>query len=71
MALLLGMGAFIVGNGYFKANISSIVGNTLRRLADPRRDAGFTIFYIGINIGALLATTLVCADVGEHVWVLT
>lgn len=61
--LLIGMGALIVGNGYFKANISTIVGK-LYRDGDPRRDSGFTIFYIGINLGALFATTLV-AYVGE------
>ncbi|MBT3173854.1 MAG: peptide MFS transporter [Lentimicrobiaceae bacterium] len=61
--LLIGMGALIVGNGYFKANISTIVGK-LYKDDDPRRDSGFTIFYIGINIGALLATTVV-AYVGE------
>lgn len=61
--LLIGMGALIVGNGYFKANISTIVGK-LYEDGDPRRDSGFTIFYIGINIGALLATTVV-AYVGE------
>src|SRR5690606_3637917 len=61
--LYIGMGTIIVGNGYFKANISSIVGK-LYADGDPRRDSGFTIFYIGINIGALLATT-VCAEVGE------
>ena len=61
--LLVGMGALIVGNGYFKANISTIVGK-LYKDNDPRRDSGFTIFYIGINIGALLATTVV-AYVGE------
>lgn len=61
--LLVGMGALIVGNGYFKANISTIVGK-LYEDGDPRRDSGFTIFYIGINIGALLATTVV-AYVGE------
>ncbi|HBH05011.1 MAG TPA: MFS transporter [Flavobacteriales bacterium] len=61
--LLVGMGSLIVGNGYFKANISTIVGK-LYEDGDPRRDSGFTIFYIGINIGALLATTLV-AYVGE------
>lgn len=60
--LYLGMGAIIVGNGYFKANISSIVGR-LYDDGDPRKDSGFTIFYIGINLGALLATT-VCAEVG-------
>ena len=61
--LMIGMGALIVGNGYFKANISTIVGK-LYKDNDPRRDSGFTIFYIGINIGALLATTVV-AFVGE------
>jgi POT family proton-dependent oligopeptide transporter len=61
--LMVGMGALIVGNGYFKANISTIVGK-LYSDDDPRRDSGFTIFYIGINIGALLATTVV-AYVGE------
>lgn len=61
--LLIGMGALIVGNGYFKANISTIVGK-LYEDGDPRRDSGFTIFYIGINVGALLATTLV-AYIGE------
>lgn len=61
--LLIGMGALIIGNGYFKANISTIVGK-LYADGDPRRDSGFTIFYIGINIGALLATTVV-AYVGE------
>ncbi len=61
--LLIGMGAIIVGNGYFKANISTIVGK-LYEENDPRRDSGFTIFYIGINIGSLLATTLV-AYVGQ------
>ena len=62
--LYLGMGAIIVGNGYFKANISTLVGK-LYKPDDPRRDSGFTIFYIGINIGALLAT-LVVVWVGER-----
>jgi len=61
--VLIGMGAIIVGNGYFKANISTIVGK-LYKENDPRRDSGFTIFYIGINIGAGLAT-LIVAYVGE------
>jgi proton-dependent oligopeptide transporter, POT family len=61
--LLVGMGAIIIGNGYFKANISTIVGK-LYKDGDPRRDSGFTIFYIGINVGALLATTVV-AYIGE------
>ena len=63
--LYIGMGIIIVGNGYFKANISSIVGK-LYADGDTRRDSGFTIFYIGINIGALLATTVV-AEVGRKI----
>lgn len=61
--LFVGMAVIIVGNGYFKANISSIVGK-LYDDQDVRKDSGFTIFYIGINLGALLAT-LVCVWVGE------
>lgn len=62
--LYVGMGTIIVGNGYFKANISSIVGKLYEGDDPSKRDAGFTIFYIGINIGALLST-LICAEVGE------
>src|SRR5690606_31174437 len=62
--LLMGMAVIIAGNGYFKANISSIVGR-LYPDGDPRRDSGFTIFYIGINLGAFLATTVV-AEVGNR-----
>ena len=62
--LYIGMGAIIVGNGYFKANISSIVGKLYPDDEPSKRDSGFTIFYIGINIGALLST-LICAEVGE------
>ncbi len=61
--LYLGMSAIIVGNGFFKANISTIVGR-LYKDGDPLRDSGFTIFYMGINIGALLATVAV-APLGE------
>jgi len=61
--LYIGMAVIIVGNGYFKANISSIVGK-LYDDQDIRKDSGFTIFYIGINLGALLAT-LVAVWVGE------
>jgi POT family proton-dependent oligopeptide transporter len=49
-----GLATIIVGNGLFKPNISTMVGK-LYGLADPRRDAGFTIFYMGINIGGFLA----------------
>jgi POT family proton-dependent oligopeptide transporter len=50
----LGLATIIVGNGLFKPIISTMVGK-LYLQGDARRDAGFTIFYMGINIGALLA----------------
>jgi POT family proton-dependent oligopeptide transporter len=51
----LGMGFLAIGNGFFKPNISTIVG-TLYAQSDARRDGAFTIFYLGINVGALLAS---------------
>lgn len=62
--LYFGMAAIIVGNGYFKSNISTLVGKLYPK-EDKRRDSGYTIFYIGVNIGSLLAT-LVCVWIGEH-----
>jgi POT family proton-dependent oligopeptide transporter len=53
----------ILGVGYLKANISSIVGELYEK-EDPRRDSGFTIFYMGINLGSFLAT-LFCSWLGE------
>ena len=56
--------AFIImGVGFLKANISSIVGE-LYAVGDKRRDSGFTIFYMGINLGSLLAT-IICGWLGE------
>ncbi len=53
----------IVGNGFFKPNISTIVGS-LYPDGSPKKDSGFTIFYIGINLGAAMAP-LLCGYVGE------
>jgi POT family proton-dependent oligopeptide transporter len=53
----LGLGLLIFGNGFFKPNISTIVGK-MYRPGDRRRDRGFTIFYMGINLGAGLAPIL-------------
>ncbi|HHX8269366.1 TPA: peptide MFS transporter [Vibrio diabolicus] len=50
----LGLGLLITGNGLFKPNISTMVGD-LYKEGDNRRDGAFTIFYMGINLGALLA----------------
>jgi POT family proton-dependent oligopeptide transporter len=52
--LLAGLALVIVGDGLFKPNISSMVGQ-LYGADDPRRDRGFTLFYMGINAGALVA----------------
>ena len=52
-----GLATIIVGNGMFKPNISTMVGK-LYTTADPRRDSGFTIFYMGINAGAMVAPVL-------------
>ncbi len=53
----------VLGNGFFKPNISTLVGS-LYGPDDPRRDGGFTLFYMGINLGAFLAP-LVCGTLGE------
>ncbi|NCF15401.1 MAG: MFS transporter [Gammaproteobacteria bacterium] len=53
----------VMGVGYLKPNISTIVGK-LYSQDDPRRDSGFTIFYMGINIGSFTAT-LLCGWLGE------
>lgn len=63
----LAMALIITGVGFLKANISTIVGS-LYGPNDPRRDGGFSIFYMGINLGSLLSTALV-GYVGEvHGW---
>ena len=55
--MLIGLSAITVGNGFFKPNISTMVG-TLYDQGDRRRDAGFTIFYMGINLGSLFSQLL-------------
>jgi len=55
--LLLGLSLVTIGNGFFKPNISTIVGE-LYEQGDRRRDAGFTIFYMGINLGSLFSQIL-------------
>ncbi len=57
------LGFLICGNGFFKPNISTIVGS-LYPAGSPKRDGGFTIFYIGINLGAAMAP-LLCGYIGE------
>ncbi|HDX9588813.1 peptide MFS transporter [Bacillus sp. WLY-B-L8] len=61
--LYLGLGLLIIGNGFFKPNISTLVGS-LYGENDKRRDSAFTIFYMGINLGALIAP-LLCGFLAE------
>jgi len=63
MAFFCALSLLICGNGFFKPNISTMVGQ-LYPQGSPRRDAGFTIFYMGINLGAAIAP-IVCGYVGE------
>lgn len=58
-----GLGFMIAGNGFFKPNISSLVGQ-LYPEGDLRKDAAYTIFYMGINVGGALGP-LACGFVGE------
>lgn len=62
-----GLGLIILGVGLLKPNISTMVGG-LYRDGDRRRDAGFTIFYMGINIGAFLASIIVSLVAAEYGW---
>jgi len=55
--LLIGLALVVIGNGFFKPNISTMVGS-LYAEGDRRRDAGFTIFYMGINLGSLFSQIL-------------
>ena len=63
--LTLALGLLIAGNGFFKPNISTMVGG-LYREGDARRDGAFTIFYMGINLGALFSP-IICGNLGERV----
>jgi len=63
-SFFIGMGILIVGNGYFKPNISTIVGS-LYKHGDTRRDGGFSLFYMGINVGSMLGG-LLCGWVGQQ-----
>ncbi len=60
----IGISFTIVGTGFFKPNISTMVGSLYTK-DDPRRDAGFGLFYSGINIGALLGGAI-CVWLGKH-----
>ena len=63
VCFLGGLALMVIGCGLFKPNISNIVGK-LYTQGDPRRDQGFVIFYMGINLGAFIAP-LICGYIGE------
>ena len=63
--LYLAMGLLIIGNGFFKPNISTLLGKFYSE-DDPKRDAGFSFFYVGINLGAFMAP-LIIGFVGETI----
>jgi len=66
-AFYTGLGLVVLGVGLLKPNISTMVGG-LYKEGDIRRDKGFSIFYIGINLGSLLATMIVGAVVAKWGW---
>jgi POT family proton-dependent oligopeptide transporter len=55
--IYLALGIIVTGTGFLKPNISSLLG-TLYQKGDTRRDSGFTLFYMGINVGVLIATSM-------------
>lgn len=63
IAFFLALAFIVVGNGFFKPNISTFVGS-LYKDGDRRKDSGFTIFYMGINIGGF-AAPLLCGWLGQ------
>ncbi len=65
VTFMTGLALIVIGTGFFKPCVSVMVGQ-LYEEGDPRRDAGFTIFYMGINIGAFLSP-LVAGTLGEKV----
>ena len=62
-AMFFALASIVLGVGFLKSAISNMVGQLYAR-SDPRRDQGFTIFYMGINLGALLAT-IICGYLGR------
>ncbi|MFD7238396.1 peptide MFS transporter [Streptomyces syringium] len=65
-SFFLGLALVALGSGLLKANISTMVGHLYDGPKDPRRDGGFTVFYMGINLGAFFAP-LVIGTVGQKV----
>lgn len=69
IGLYIGLGLLIIGNGFFKPNISTVVGQLYSK-DDKRKDSAFTIFYMGINVGSLIAP-LICGFLAEDMFAVT
>ena len=67
IAFFLALAFIVVGNGFFKPNISTFVGS-LYKEGDVRKESGFTIFYMGINIGGFVAPLLCGWLAAEYGW---
>jgi dipeptide/tripeptide permease len=67
LTFVAGLVCLCIGNGFFKPNISVMVGN-LYQPGDAKRDAGFNIFYMGINVGAFIANFLAAIMRNEYGW---
>lgn len=63
-AFYIGLGLVVIGTGFFKANVSTMVGQLYEK-GDSRRDSGFTFFYMGINTGGMLGP-LVCGFLAQN-----
>jgi POT family proton-dependent oligopeptide transporter len=61
----VGLALIIVGTGFFKSNAATMVGQVYRR-GDARRDAGFTVYYMGVNLGAFLGPAI-CGPLAQRV----
>ncbi|MEU9101432.1 oligopeptide:H+ symporter [Streptomyces sp. NPDC048361] len=66
LSFFIGLAAIALGSGLLKANISTMVGHLYPDKNDPRRDGGFTVFYMGINLGAF-AAPLTIGTLGQKV----
>lgn len=69
-AFYCGLSLILIGNGFFKPNVASLMGSLYEDSNDPRREGGFTIYYMGINIGGLLGAGfagVIAAKFGWHV----
>lgn len=65
IAFFSALALLIVGNGFFKPNIGTIVGSLYGGRLEPKRDAAFTIFYMGVNLGAAISP-LLCAFLADR-----